>query len=168
MTIRSAQGTALRPITAPDGTACRLLRRQRHAQERGWHGARSTTSRRPSSRSWPAGSAQRRRLNRVRRKAKTAQSSQARRPQGQVPAQRRPSGSAERDKAKQGRKGQKPYPAEVDEGVMNPLISCTFRSLTRCRAPRRRGRASCYALRYPLPGTEEFGAFRAVGRYRRS
>ncbi len=60
--------------------------------------------------------------------------------------------------------GQIAYPAEVDEGQMNPLISCTFRSLTRCRAPELRGQVSCYALGYPLPGTEEFGAFRAAGR----
>ena len=40
---------------------------------------------------------------------------------------------------KQARTAQKPYPTEVDEGVMNPLISCTFRSLTRCRAPIERG-----------------------------
>ena len=44
---------------------------------------------------------------------------------------------------------------------MNPLISGTFRSLTRCRVPDRRGRASCYALRYPLQGTNEIGAIRA-------
>ena len=92
------------------------------------------------------------------------------------PAKRKrpPKGSARRKRPtaakaqKQGRTAQKPYSAEVDESAMNPLISCTFRSLTRCRAPTRRGRASCYALRYPLPGTHEFGAFRATGRYRRS
>ncbi len=38
-------------------------------------------------------------------------------------------------------------PAGVDEGEMNPLISCTFRSLTRCRSPEIRGQVSCYALR---------------------
>ena len=89
--------------------------------------------------------------------------------QAGVPKGQRPPKAFGRNQAqKQAGTAQKPYPAEVDEGVMNPLISCTFRSLTRCRAPIRRGRASCYALRYPLPGTQEFGAFRATGRYRRS
>ena len=73
---------------------------------------------------------------------------------------RRPSGPRQ----KQGWTAQIAYPAEVDEGEMNPLISCTFRSLTRCRAPENRGQVSCYALRYPLPGTQEFGALRAAGR----
>ena len=64
----------------------------------------------------------------------------------------RPAASRPRKSDKPGQ-AQKLVPAEVDEGAMNPLISCTFRSLTRCRAPERRGRVSCYALRYPLPGT---------------
>ena len=65
---------------------------------------------------------------------------------------------------KQGWTAQIAYPAEVDEGAMNPLISSTFRSLTRCRAPQNRGQASCYALGYPLPGAQEFGASSAAGR----
>ena len=96
--------------------------------------------------------------------AQISQAGKARRRQGQCTPQ-----ALNPEKAQnQARKSQKPYQAEVDESTMNPLISCTFRSLTRCRAPRRRGRASCYALRYPLPGTREFGAIRAAGRYRRS
>ena len=89
--------------------------------------------------------------------------------QAGVPKRSRPPKAFGRNQAqKQAGTAQKPYPAEVDEGAINPLISCTFRSLTRCRAPIMRGQVSCYALRYPLPGTQEFGAFRATSRYRRS
>ena len=62
---------------------------------------------------------------------------------------------------KQGRKSQIWQPSEVDEGAMNPLISSASRSLTRCRAPKNRGRASCYALRQPLAGHREFEPFGA-------
>ncbi len=62
------------------------------------------------------------------------------------------------------REAQIPYQSEVDEAAINPLISSAFRSLTRCRAPERGGRVSCYALRYPLVGTKEFGASGAAGQ----
>ena len=43
-------------------------------------------------------------------------------------------------------------PPEVDEKPVNPLIHSTFKSFSRCRPPIRQGKASCYALRYPLRG----------------
>src|SRR3974390_664018 len=51
---------------------------------------------------------------------------------------------------------------EVDESVMNPLISNASRSLTRCRAPENPGKGVvvCFALR--PPGTQEFGALGAT------
>ena len=81
--------------------------------------------------------------------------------QGQDPPKREKAGQRSQAARKVGRQAAKTrhgtaqirQPSEVDEGAMNPLISCTFRSLTRCRAPKSRGRASCYALRYPLAGT---------------
>ncbi len=83
------------------------------------------------------------------------------RPQGQCPPAT--AGCGRKTRQEEAGTTQKPYPAEVDESAMNPLISCTFRSLTRCRAPARWGRASCYALRYPLQGTWKI---RRVPRHR--
>ena len=40
------------------------------------------------------------------------------------------------------------WPSEVDENAMNPLISCTFRSLTRCRPPKKAGEG--VVLRFAL------------------
>ncbi len=53
----------------------------------------------------------------------------------QIRAQAGPPGPRQ----KQGWKAQSGQQAEVDEGAMNPLIHCVFRSLTRCRAPEIRG-----------------------------
>ena len=99
----------------------------------------------------PAGAARGKVAKPRRRKPGTAKASKGAARKGSA-RRKRPAAAAKRGKKRPGTT-EKPYPAEVDEGVMNPLISCTFRSLTRCRAPARRGRASCYALRYPLQGT---------------
>ncbi len=40
----------------------------------------------------------------------------------------------------------------LTKSAVNPLIHSTFKSFTRCRPPIRQGKASCYALRYPLRG----------------
>ncbi len=108
------------------------------------------------------------------RKAKTAKNCQKGRQTGQKGRQSRrrarpgcvkgPQGRRRQRRQKQAWTAQIRWPAEVDEDAMNPLISYVFRSLTRCRAPIGRGRVSCHALRYPLPGKEEFGPLWAADR----
>ncbi len=79
------------------------------------------------------------------------------------PSGRRQADQGEARRQNQGRTAQIAEP-EVDETAMNPLISCTFRRLTRCRVPGRRGRVSCYVLSYPLAGKEQFSFLRAAGQ----
>ena len=121
---------------------------------------------------------QRRGARRSKRKAKNCQncqkSCQKGRQTGQKGRQSRrrarpgcvkgPQGRRRQRRQKQAWTAQIRWPAEVDEDAINPLISYVFRSLTRCRAPIGRGRVSCYALRYPLPGKEEFRPLWAADR----
>ena len=125
---------------------------QRHAQERGRHGA----DRRGRGGHRPAPDAPWRGQGPGGQTTPPEAKGTAKAPKGAARkgnTRRKRSATAGKRGKKRPGTTQKPYPAEVDESAMNPLISCTFRSLTRCRAPARRGRASCYALRYPLQGT---------------
>ena len=149
-------------LPGADGAADRALCRQGHAQGRGRHGAdrRCDRGHRPAAR---------RRQGQEKAQGKgEVDGPQIRRQagQGQKGQKGQEIGPQNCQKAgeKQGGTAQIRHPAEVDEAPMNPLISSAFRSLTRCRVPVRRGRASCYALRYPPHGIEKIGAIHAAGR----
>ena len=153
-----------RRLPGADGAAGRALRRQGHAQDRGRHGAdrRGDRGHRPPARRRPrAAKAQGKARKATPRRAPARRAKAKKRQKGQKIG---PQNGAEKQAKNKAGQAQIRHTAEVDEAPMNPLISGTFRSLTRCRVPVRRGRASCYALRYPLHGIEKIGAIRAAGR----